>query len=257
MHMTMKHLMVECFACLLLLTGCATPGGDRKLPTKSNSLGPVLVLPINARNFSYLTPMEKGESAEALARDGLLIGANPLGIFMIPLTVPLGAAFGAAKGVNYEQIQAAEGQLLEACRENPIENRLCRALCKQGVEETGLAWVSAIDEPGIIRNSPANTSLILEMEFLTYALEPRGWFGLVPVQDKPFINPNMALIVTVRCNLVRPSDKEEIHTQTWKYVGDRHRFLAWAKDDAALLKQALEQCSEELAKRIRRDLFQR
>jgi hypothetical protein len=172
-------------------------------------------------------------------------------VVLTTLTVPLAATVGAASGVNPEEVRAGQEHLQKVYQENPIEKRLCGAICKRGVKETGLTWLSPLDAPETLTNK--DPSLLMEIEFLTYALQPEGWER----RDRPLINANLRLFVTVRCSLLRPTDKEEVYTGIWRYVSRKHQFVAWTKKDAALLNQALDKCSEELAKEIIEDVFHR
>jgi hypothetical protein len=262
MHKTIYHLLVGGLA-LLFLAGCATPSNHPKLQLQGYNPGPILVIATNIRNLNYVTPMGKTESAEKSANLTAKAVAStwddekPLEslfatAFYTTLTVPFAATIGALRGVKPEEVQAAQTNLLKALQENPIDKKLCQAICARGAKNTGLVWLTPAVAPEAATNTNTNVSLIVEFEFLNYSLEPRGW----QKQDTPLINSKLIFALTVRCNLLRPTDREELFTDSWSYTSSSRNFTDWTKNDAALLKQAIEKSSEDLSKRIIHDIFQ-
>ena len=133
------------FAVSLVLFGCTTPtteinGGAGSKSSRVKAA--VVVVPSEAKGpFNYVTPMEKKEALEQGLRDGLLVAAEPGGVFVLPLTMTIGAAQGV-RGKTTEEISRAEMALTNAAAElDP-----CKQLCEQLVEigrMTGHTWLLA------------------------------------------------------------------------------------------------------------------
>src|SRR5512140_5938 len=71
--------------------GCTSLPAPRGLAGK----GTVLVVPSGpAEPLSYVTPREPGEAMERGLWDGMLAATSPGGVFLLPLTLGIGAAQG-------------------------------------------------------------------------------------------------------------------------------------------------------------------
>jgi hypothetical protein len=69
------------------------------------------------------------------------------------------------------------------------------------------------------------------------------------------VNPSLALSFDVRASLIRVRDERELASVPLKYRSKKHKFTAWAANDARLLREEIQRCNDTLAEEIAREIF--
>jgi hypothetical protein len=238
-----------------LLVGCTTArtdlnGGHIIHRAKAT----VVVVPSGTTApFNYVTPMEKKEALEQGLHDGLLVGAEPGGIFVLPLTLSIGAAQGL-RGKTTEEINRAETVLTNAAAELGLCERLCHQLVELGPDLTGHTWVLGNAPPacpGTVRSVQTlpGDQVMLLIDLPAFALEP------ILDSDSVAVNPTLRLRIEARCRIINAATSQEIGEQRVRFGAGLHKFLSWAQGDATEFRIQTNRGSRVLAEEMIRKLF--
>jgi hypothetical protein len=219
---------------------------------------------------------ELGEQFSALGGDeetvrGFTTATLGGGLFIVLAGGLFGEAAGKMAGVPQRRLTVAEDALDRAVAESDMQEQL-RTQVRKLVGERGDDRVVLVKKPlpegvgpgfallscvrcGTLAWLPKGQSVqnyltgqgidtVLEIQFLNSGLKGNGG-----------ANPSMALSVDVRASLVRVRDGRELASVPLKYKGTKHKFTAWAANDARLLREEIQLCNQTMAEAIARELF--
>ena len=234
---------------LLLGAGCSTAPH----PVDRGAPATIVVVPAGTPEYlSYITPLTKEEALEKGLHDGLLFAVgDPMGIFLLPLTMGIGASQGL-RGKDPDSINQAERVLTNLSATLRFQQRLCETLVELGPSRTGHQWVlrqasssgpNASDTP----SADDDSSLLLMVEL--------PFFGLDRLTDngEPAINPTLRFRAHVRCRAANlaTGEREEV----FRFGAGLHKLLTWAENDGARVRAEANRASRILAERIIGKLF--
>jgi hypothetical protein len=181
--------------------------------------------------------MVAGEAGPFLAA-----GFLALGIGMLPVSAAIGAVYGAAAAPDPKVLDAASEVLRRAVERREFPREVAGVLVGRAaaVADDALEAVP----PGAPLDG-IDTLLVVEPPRL--------------ILDGPYnVNPPLQLIVEQSASLTRVADRRLLYRITFVHaVPTPAEFLAWAKDDAALLRRSLEGLPVAVAERLLEEMFLR
>jgi hypothetical protein len=170
----------------------------------------------------------------------LMAGFLGLGLAMLPVSAMIGSIYGAAAAPDARTVQAAVDALQGAVDRQQFPRRVAETIL-------GRASVSLDDRleeilPGT-RLDGIDTLLVVEPARLVLV----GPYN---------VNPDLQLLLLQSASLTRVSDHRMLYQVTLLHlVSAKAPFLSWGKDDAALLRSALDQLSQPLGERLLEEMF--
>jgi len=170
----------------------------------------------------------------------LAAGFLGLGLGFLPISAVIGTIYGATAAPDPKVVDAAGDTLRRAVEERDFPRAVAgvivgRALAVlddslrevlPGASLDGVDTLLVVESPRLILHGPYN------------------------------VNPELVLIVEQSASLTRVSDRRPLYHVTLVHVVPaKADFLAWAKDDAALLRRSLEALHGVVAERLLEEMF--
>ncbi len=170
----------------------------------------------------------------------LAAGFLGLGLGFLPISAAIGSIYGAAAAPDPKVVDAA----VDALRRAVEEREFPRAVTRVIVGRARAVLDDSLEEipPGASLDG-VDTLLVVEAPRL--------------ILHGPYdVNPELVLIVEQSASLTRVADRRPLYRVTFIHVvPTKADFLAWAKDDAALLRRSLEALHGAVAERLLEEMF--
>lgn len=183
--------------------------------------------------------------AAYLASDVALYYLNPIAVFqkppivLQPILPEIRRAYGLAAAESTAALAAARAKLDAATAPVRLDAELRDRLAVEiGSAAHGVAKVA----------SRAAADTVLEL----FLYEPN-----VSSPTAEGINPALGLSLGLRVRLLDARTGAELYYDYLDYRGPRHKFVAWAADDALVFRAELERCLAHLSREIVAQIFTR
>jgi hypothetical protein len=191
------------------------------------------------------TPLKNGEAIRHFTREIILgHGGDPRAVVAALVVAPImGPLIGAAVGIDAEIHDTAGRSIRSVLAEEQLRAKLVE-LCDAHLESLGVTLVQLTDaipaEPNYRATRPSNHPL----ERHPIDLVVGYWFSSIVLigsnPDHDESNSPLRLSLSVEFSTVNPHDGSSAGGITVVYNSDsRHKFLDWAKDDAAVLRKEM------------------
>jgi hypothetical protein len=199
------------------------------------------------------TPFTKGEAIRHFTGEITSGGGPDISAVAALVAGPImGPLIGAAVGIDTETVDTATRSIRSVLAEEQLRPKLLE-ICQAHLENLGVTMVRVIDaipaEPNYRATRPSNhplkrhtIDLVFGYWFSSIVLTgfDRNHDGSVPVEPIEEANPPLRLSLCVEFSSVNPHDGSSVGGITVAYhSASRHKFLAWARNDAALLRKEM------------------
>ncbi len=181
-----------------------------------------------------------GSLAAGQAGPFLAAGFLGLGLGFLPVSAVIGSIAGAAAAPDPKVVDAAADALRRAVEEREFPRAVAGAI----VGRARTVLDDSLEEvlPGAALDG-IDTLLVVEAPRLIL----RGTYT---------VNPELVLVVEQSASLTRVDDRRPLYRVTFVHVvPTRADFLAWAKDDAGLLRRSLGALPGAVAERLLEEMF--
>lgn len=194
----------------------------------------------------------KGEGA--MDAMGMIFGESlqgrELGVLLLPITLPLGAAVGAALAPSADTVKHAREAWSRDFENRPLMYCLPDQVTA-AAKHDGTAWqpvatnfkAHAGQPPDYTLLADAGVENVLELAITRISAEGESL-------DAP-----LALKMLAHARLLRTADNTELFSTDAEYKGDRHTRSEWAADQSKLLLEALSAGCGVLGRHIYEEVF--
>ncbi len=282
-----------CLLVLLAPLGCAHHPPAPLAADAQAQLGTIGV--VAARfppEVDYRTPEEGGAAGAATgAATGLVLGTvgaagcfitmgHAVELCLLGLATPYLAVQMAVdhvtQGVSAEEVAASEAAIRTALAERPPQEALRDQVRRVAATQTTPSFVSLQDQGP---TTPSESSqyqhltgqgidAVLELAVQQIALRPcssdcrRSPQGPSRSESHKGVllgpnstNPGLAVVATTRTRVVKVKDGKELYSYTMERSGKTATFTEWGANNAQLLRDGLDQLTQEIAGEILSQVF--
>lgn len=250
-----------------MLFGCAAQKIKIKSQTETTPrilLNSVESLAVICREESTRIIIKSPTTGELVKRGaiGFSMGTpchDPLCVLLVPITLPLGAAYGAVVAAPTEEVEESESEITTAAIELASSRKLTERIEHRLVWKTGLRIIALYGEnvprsgktAGYAKFVDFAVDAVLEIESVAIAFRLRSISG----------NPRMYIDTKVDTRLVSVPNGQVIWEQRFNsknyrdgvdfvFPDESHTFFKLTENNAALLRKFIDKTFDELADRI-------
>jgi hypothetical protein len=193
-----------------------------------------------------------------------------------PLLAAKLAVDHATQGFSAEEVAASEAAIRTALADRPIQEALREQVLRVAATQTAQSFVSLQDQ-GPSRPTEINKyqhltgqgiETILELAVQQIALRPCDsacrWSPQRPgpseshkgvLLSAEYLNPGLAVVATTRTRVIKVQDGKELYSYTMERSGKAATFTEWGANDAQLLRESIDQLTQEIAEVIVSQVF--
>jgi hypothetical protein len=262
------HALRRSVALLLLLTtllagGCAHSPTTAPAPARLSHLleGKVVVaFQPPRRDFPFEIPLSRSEAAGEIGSFGGLVPilGHPGGVFLAPVGLVFGAAYGAVAGAPDARRRPAVASVTEVLERHPFPLAFARRLRARIPDHLIVDEAVEAPTPDPRMGRRNHTGLPVPFQTIENRYEfffEEGWDQLLVVRvvnrglmGSFGVNPRLSLRITLHVSLIRTADGEQLGGFYVRHAS-RHKakFTRWGADDARLFEEELIHSYEQLA----------
>lgn len=161
----------------------------------------------------------------------VMIVTGAMGVVVGAVYIPVSVVGGTATAIPTDEVDAALPAFVDAIHDPELQQVLRDELTSHAE--------ARLDRPLVDRDA---AKTIVEVRLLSVRT---GTPTAAVTMDAPF-----PLHVEAHVRVLQPAEQELVWVETLRHWDEKHRYLAWAKDDAALARTALRRTIGHLAEEL-------
>ena len=250
-------IIAHCFAAFVIASPILLSGGCAPVQPKIHHQADITQSAIIAVDQAPIIEFEgfsRSKGRGAVDTMGMIFGESlqggELGVLLLPITLPLGAAVGAALAPSSDTVTHAKQAWSKDFENRPLMYCL-PAQVVAAAKHDGAKWqpvstnlkAHAGQPPDYTLLADAGVETVLELAITRIGAEGDS------------LEAPLALKMNAHGRLLRTVDNAEIFSTDAEYKGGRHTRSEWAADKSKLLLDALSEGCGELGRQIYENVF--